>query len=217
MRHQIRRCTKKPVFAALAAATLLLAGCGGKQSMASKSAAAFREAAGKGAPVGEPSHGGHAATPGGSATTPADHTGMSEMEHSATPGTDKSTMSGMGHAEAGMQHEKAPHGQHDMKMSSEASATPMDDGAMQHGMQHGETTSPAEGMAEVRPEEAHPGRPSSKLAPDSLDAPAPTSVSDAARSAEDGVTRPRDGARRVRPPGRGPRIRTDATRHARPR
>ena len=39
-------------------------------------------------------------------------------------------------------------------------------------------------MAGVRLVEAHPGQAASTLKPDSLDAPAPTSVSDSARSAE---------------------------------
>lgn len=184
MKHDIRSYTSNPVFAAVAAATLLLAACGGKQSMASKSAAAFREAQAKGTPAGEPSHGGHAATPDGSLTTSTDHAEMSEMEHAATPDMDHSTMEGMGHAQPGMQHERAPHGQHGQKTPSGTSPTPMEHGTMQHGMRHGETTSHAEGITEVRQVEAHPGQEASTLEPDSLDAPAPTSVRDAARSAE---------------------------------
>jgi hypothetical protein len=109
---------------------------------------------------------------------------MSETDNSATPGMDHSTMAGMGHAQAGKQHEHAPHGQHGRKTPGEASPTSMEHGSMQHGMQHGETTSQAEGMTEVRQVEAYPGQEASTREPDSLDAPAPTSVRDAARSAE---------------------------------
>lgn len=183
MKHRIRSYTGTLVFVALAAATLLLAACGGKQSVASKSAAAFREAQAKETSVGEPSHGGHAATPDGSLTTSTDHTGMSEPEH-ATPDMDHSTMAGMGHAQAGKQQERVPHGQHGQKTPSGASPPAMEHGSMQHGMQHGGTTSQAEGLAEVRQVDAHPGQPASTLDPDPLDTPAPTSVSDSARSAE---------------------------------
>lgn len=184
MKHRIRSYTSNPVFAAVAAATLLLAACGGKQSMASKSAAAYREVQAKGTSVGESSHGGHAATSDGSLTSSTDHTGMSETDHSAAPAMDHSTMAGMRHAQTGMQDEKAPHGQHGRKTPGDASPTPMDHGAMQHGMPHRGTTSHAEGSAEVRQVEAHPGQAASTLEPDSLDAPATTSVRDAARSAE---------------------------------
>ncbi len=184
MKHRVPSHSSKLILATVAAATLLLATCGGKQSMASKSAAAYREAQAKGTPVGERSHGGHAATPDGSLTTSTDHAGMSEAEHAATPDMDHSTMADMGHAQEGMQHKKAPHGPHDQKTPSDASPTPMEHGAMQHGMPHGGTTSQARGMAEVRQVEAHPGQPASTLEPGSLDAPAPTSVSDSARSEE---------------------------------
>ncbi|MCM2314816.1 MAG: hypothetical protein NDJ92_06665 [Thermoanaerobaculia bacterium] len=184
MKHRIRSYTSNPVFAAVAAATFLLTACGGEQSMASKSAAAFREAQAKETSVAEPSHGGHAATPRESATTSTDHTGMSAIEQAATPDMDHSMMAGMGHDRDDTQHEKAPHGQHGRKTPGDSSPTPMEHGSMQHGMQHGETTSQRVGMAEVRQVEAQPGQPASTLEPDSLDAPAPTSVGDAARSAE---------------------------------
>lgn len=48
-------------LAAVASLSVLLAvGCGGKQSVASKSAAAYQEALEKGMPIGEGGHGGHA-------------------------------------------------------------------------------------------------------------------------------------------------------------
>ena len=66
-RHPVR-------FTAFASLSLLLAvGCGGKQSVASKSAAAYQEALKKGVPIGEGSHGGHVASEKG---------GMAGMDHS---------------------------------------------------------------------------------------------------------------------------------------
>ncbi|MDL2718933.1 MAG: hypothetical protein PT977_14385, partial [Acidobacteriota bacterium] len=99
-RHSVRP-------AAVAALALLLAvGCGGKQSVASKSAAAYQEALKKGLPIGEGSHGGHVASEKG---------GMAGMEHSKIkPGAG---MAGMDHSKmkqgggmAGMDHSKMKQG-----------------------------------------------------------------------------------------------------------
>ena len=86
---------------ALMSAALLLAACGGKQTMASKSAAAYREAQAKGVPV----TGGH--EHGHEMEAPATST-AAEMEHAAM---DHSTMdhAAMNHsAHAAMQHDMTP-------------------------------------------------------------------------------------------------------------
>jgi ABC-type glycerol-3-phosphate transport system substrate-binding protein len=57
MPHYFPSYTFKPILAIVAAAALLLAACGGKQSMASKSDAAYREAQRKATPVESESHG----------------------------------------------------------------------------------------------------------------------------------------------------------------
>jgi uncharacterized protein involved in copper resistance len=109
------------------------AGCGGDQTTASKSAAAFDEAQRKGAiPSGGEAHGHHgaaeatkggsaagqdkppqhaghdaggsAAGPGGAATG-MDHSAMRGMEHSATTGAGRSVSAGMDHSRmSGMDH-----------------------------------------------------------------------------------------------------------------
>ncbi len=121
------------------AALVALAGCGGKQSMASRSAAAFAEAQKKGIPVTPGEHGGHAAA------TPAAHAeqgSMKEMSHAAMPGMDHSAMK-----MPGMQHEgmKSMPGMHHGAMHDMAG---MDHGAMHDmaGMDHGAMSSDMAGM-----------------------------------------------------------------------
>jgi hypothetical protein len=64
MPHYFPSYTFKPILAIVAAAALLLAACGGKQSMASKSAAAYREAQTRATPAGSEGHGdAHAGAP----------------------------------------------------------------------------------------------------------------------------------------------------------
>jgi hypothetical protein len=72
-------------------ASLMALGCGGKQSVASKSAAAYREAVAKGIPVTAGEHGGHA-NDHAAATS-----GMAGMDKSAMPGTESTTTSGGAH------------------------------------------------------------------------------------------------------------------------
>ena len=125
--------------ATIAVLTVCVLACGRETTMASKSAAAYREARAKGIPVtGGHEHGGHAATATGTAdggaamdhsahgATPAtDHTAMghgttagAHAAHGATPATDHAAM---GHGTTAGQH--AAHG-----------ATPATDhAAMGHG------------------------------------------------------------------------------------
>lgn len=118
----------------LLAPALLAAACGGEPSVASKSAAAYREAQAKGVPVGGGhDHGGHGAA---SATGGMDHSAHGAMDHSAH-GTGAN-------AHAGMDHGAGAAGAADH--SGHATAGAADHGAMGHGTAtnahagHGTTT-----------------------------------------------------------------------------
>jgi hypothetical protein len=174
---------------ALLVALIALAGCGKEPSMASKSAAAFREAQKRGETIGGSAHGHGALTPGGGhempGTTPesgsaAGHSGMAMegMDHSgkakgadhsgmAMGGTDHSKMDHSKMAHGGMDHSKAQGGMDHSKMEG------MDHSGMAMGVDHSEPVSVA----------ASSGQPAATLNPDALDAPAATSVADAQRSA----------------------------------
>ncbi len=130
---------------AVLAAALVAAGCGGKQSMASKSAAAYDEARKKRLPVGGGhEHGGHEATATNAGH--AEHGTMTNMDHSTMTGMDHSTMTGVDHSRmAGMDHSQTKHG----------NAGVMDHSRMQHGgtgtmdhsqMQHGTGAIPSGGL-----------------------------------------------------------------------
>jgi len=107
---------------------LVAAACGGEQSVASKSAAAYREAQARGTPVGGGhDHGGHGAT---ATTASADHsahgattTGDAATDHSAH-GTGADAQAGMNHgATAGGTMDHSAHG----------GAATVDHAAMGHG------------------------------------------------------------------------------------
>src|SRR6266566_3148666 len=86
---------------------LLISACGGKNSMASKSATAYREAVAKGIPVTEGAHGGHQAAADHSQMAGMDQSKMAGMDHSKMAGMDQSKMAGMEHSKmAGMEHSK---------------------------------------------------------------------------------------------------------------
>ena len=182
----------------------LAAACGGKQTVASKSAAAYEDARAKGLPVEGGGHGGHGASSGGvmpgmdHATTNADSAGTdrsdkekggmagmdhSQMQHGATAGMDHSRM--QHGAMAGVDHSKMQHG----------ATAGMDHSQMQHGamagmdhskMQEGVPMSDTATAAIVAEKSAQPesGEPAAHLSPDSVDAPAATAVEDARRSAQ---------------------------------
>jgi heavy metal-binding protein len=201
-------------FAGGLAAFVALAGCGGEQSVASRSAAAFREAQKKGETFEDTghSHGGHAAadasagaadhadhanheaaTPGhdhGGAGASPDHSAMGQgsQAHAGHAGMDHG-QSHQGHTEPGKamgQDERSSHTGH-AAMSPQA---PPAGAQAPSGGHEGHTGhSPAhEGMepatAVAAPKAAAPGQPAGTLKPDALDAPAATSVADAQRSAE---------------------------------
>jgi len=165
MKHHIRTLA---CGAALLAAITVVA-CGGKQTMASKSASAYDEAKKKGIPSEAGEHGGHSAEPAGAATTGAetapmagmDHSAMASMNHSKIPGMkhatagsgahdmagmDHSSMAGMDHAKMpGMQHGATAAGSNDMAGMSHPAMPGMQHGSMP-GMQHGGTTGAMPGM-----------------------------------------------------------------------
>lgn len=189
MKHHLRAlmCGSIVLVAGFAAA------CGGKESMASKSAAAYRDAQAKGVPVGSGgAHGGHQA----GATTGTGEAGaeMKAMDHSTMTGMNRSQTSGMDHSQmagkAGMTHSttsgagrtNASSMQHDMStMSQGSSAKP--EGSMA-GMQHG---SPAPANLTIGAPTSNSAiasiRPGATLRPDDFDAPVPIAVAEASRAA----------------------------------
>ena len=129
----------------LAVGLSLVASCGGKQTVASKSAEAFREAQKKGIAVGGEAHGGHAAGEEHATMTGMDQSTMTAMDHATMTGTDHSTMTGMDHSKmAGMDHSKMPVMDHSkmsgmdhtkMAGADHSKMTGMDHSQMQHGQQ----------------------------------------------------------------------------------
>jgi len=123
---------------ALIALAAVFAACGGKQSIASKSAAAYVEAQKQGIPVSAGEHGGHA----------ADHAGVERMDHATMTGMDHSRMTGTQHGSmAGMDHMKMRAGHtgmagmdHGAMQSAEHAGMSSVDHAEMPGMQHGATS-----------------------------------------------------------------------------
>jgi uncharacterized protein involved in copper resistance len=161
--------------AALLAAIVMIA-CGGKQTMASKSAAAYDEAKKKGIPIASGEHGGHsnnaeAEQTAGTSTTAGEHAAMPGMDHGAMAGADHSKMSGMDHsAMAGMDHAKMPGMQHGAPGSGARGMAGMNHSTMagtdhskMPGMQHGSAAAGSHGMAgmnhSVMPEMQHGSMP----------------------------------------------------------
>lgn len=211
-------------FVYLLMMTLVVCGCGGKETIASKSAAAFREAHKQGKPLGPAEHGHGALTPSDSSdavdhaalghtdTAPADHAAMghgtapqmdhASMSHAApTAGTMRGMdHSRMGHATPATQTPGSPHAGHVMPPQTGQPQT----GQTQTGVHAGHAVPPQTAQAQTgahaghampdqqgvpttprsRVAQAEPGQPSATLAPDSVDAPAATSLMDSARSAE---------------------------------
>ena len=201
------------------AATLLLstlvAACGDKQSVASKSAAALSEAQRTGLPISGSAHGGHSANgaEGGSSDS-MDHSnmpgmnggaqsGMAGMDHSNMAGMQKGSMSGM----SGMQHGNMQQGQ---MQSGNMAGMDHSNMAGMAGMNHGGGEIPPGGLWGVVPGSLVQGappapqqttlttapapttnvemanmRPSETLRTDSLDAAAPVAVSESQKSGGD--------------------------------
>lgn len=199
MKHHVRTLA---CGIALLVAAAILGACGGKQTMASKSAAAYDEARRKGV------NGGHDA---GLATTSAQES-MPGMDHTAMPGMDHSQMSGMSHGNkdhahdgmAGMDHSQMPGMQHGSTTGSAQSMAAMDHSqmpGMQHGttgtqthdmsaMQHGSMAGMQHGTAAplvIAPPASNSAiaqtRPASTLRQDEFDAPAPSAIDEAAKAA----------------------------------
>ena len=180
---------------------VMFAGCGGTESTASRSAAAYDEAQRKGVAVGGAAHGGEGAHgDGGHVAEPSPQKGtvspaMPGMDHANMPGmkppgrgaTEPRPMAGMDHSgmagmgaqsqartdpHAGMDHSKMP-------------GTPPSGAAMDHskmtGVSHDMPISPP--APEPLSATAKPGQPAETLQADALDQPPATSVADAARSA----------------------------------
>ena len=143
MKHHVRTLTR--VVALIAA--IGVAGCGGKQTMASKSAAAFDEAKKKGIPIAAGEHGGHSAEPG------TKHAGVATDTGHSTMTMNHSTMTGMDHgAMPGMDHSQMPHADHaKMDGMDHSGMAGMDHSKMDHsnmpGMQHGSSGAGAHEMA----------------------------------------------------------------------
>jgi uncharacterized protein involved in copper resistance len=188
MKHQVRTIA---CGAALAAAVgFMIAGCGGKQTMASKSAAAYDEAREKGIPMSAGEHGGHA-------EVPAAESAATSVTQSAMPGMDHSQMSGMNHTQMpGMQHGGATTAEHDMTGMEHGSMAGMDHSrmtGMEHssmagmdhstmsGMQHAPPAAPV-GSTPPRTNTAIAQTPADTLKADALDTAVPTSVNEAAKA-----------------------------------
>ena len=114
--------------AMLLATALVAAACGGEKSVASKSAAAWREAQAKGIPVaGGHEHGGHAAT---STTAAADHSAHGTTSD-AGAAMDHSAHGAAAGAHAGMDHGASP-ARGAMDHSAHGGAATVDHAAMGH-------------------------------------------------------------------------------------
>ena len=102
MKHHVR------TFACGAAllAVMAFVACGGRETMASKSAAAYDEAKKKGVPIASGEHGEHTAeSPAQATATDTDPAAMAGMDHSQMSAAEQSQMSGMDHSKMpGMQH-----------------------------------------------------------------------------------------------------------------
>ena len=188
---------------------VLLIACGGRETTASKSAAAYREAQAKGIAVGGGhEHGGHVVTTASTAPAqPSDpHAG-----HAAAPAVDHAAMghaakgsaamdhAAMGHAPKGpaaMDHAGMDHGKAAAPHAAAGHAAPsasVADAHAQHGApsqpaahaQHGAATPVSATMTIETPKsnaEIARTEPASTLRQDAFDAPVPASVSEAAKA-----------------------------------
>jgi hypothetical protein len=178
MKHPIR------TLAALLAAMAVVA-CGGKQTMASKSAAAYDEAKKKDIPIEAGEHGGHSAEPAAAVMTATEMAAMPGMAHSAMAGMDHSRM-------PGMKHDSSATAMHDMAGMDHSAMPGMEHGSMT-GMQHSGSmpgmqreSQPAAPIAIPPPTSnaaISQAQPATTLRPDEFDTPAPTAIEEAAKGA----------------------------------
>ena len=207
----IRRSATRFSLAGVLWGLFLTLGCGDNQTVASKSAASYGEAQRKGTPVAEghghahspgehggppagPAHAGHAAPTVDPGETEADHGHSSsaekdhaihsqaaEVQHGHNAHT--AAASASGHAHAPTQHPVAAH-EHPTDMDhakmGHSPTTPMDHSGM---AQHGAGMALPPPKPEAASAVAASGAPAATLRADSIDAPAPTAVADAERSA----------------------------------
>jgi len=176
MKHHIRALT-------CGLGLLAVAACGGKQTMASKSAAAFDEARRKGVTIAAGEHGGHSGLPPAAAT---------EKDHAAMPGMDHSTMTGMDHgAMPAMDHSKMDHSRMPGMDHSPMNHTQMDHSRMT-GMDHSNMAGMHHASPPTAPRVIAPptsttaisqAQPAATLRPDDFDAPAAAAVDEAAKTA----------------------------------
>ena len=191
----------------LVVSALLLFACGGDESMAPKSAAAHREAQAKDIPfTGGHDHGGHEAATATSGTVEMDH-----AAHGAAGAVDHAAM-GHGTADhaqhgtttpahdhhAGMQHGATtpgadPHAQHRQpaagaQMDHAGHGAPAAAGTDPHAghAMPGAAAAPTTASAPRSNAEMRSVQPSSTLQPDVFDAPAASSVAEAAKAAQGG-------------------------------
>ncbi len=190
-------------------AALMAVSCGGKQSIASKSAAAYREAVAKGIPVGSGGHGGHTAKSEVTATA-ANMPGMfgmdqSQMQHGSSqsmasvPGMQSGAMAGMDHSK--MQHGSAKTMANMPGMQHGTMAGMSNMAGMRHGSSHSMANMPGMGMqhgsiavAPVPPAPTNSsgiGRldPAATLKTDDFDQPSPLAVSEANKAKPPGGTK----------------------------
>jgi hypothetical protein len=208
----MKRKTRTLLWASIALLAIVLAACGGRETMASKSAAAYRDAEAKGVPITADDHGGHAVAETatseshagmdhGAMNDSAGHSGMSAADHAAMGHTSSPTMD---HAAMGHGASAAQHAGHNMGATMDhpghTTASPMDHAAMGHGATPPPTsvaTGPhaghaMEGDAPVAPSvtirpptssaEIAKTEPAATLRPDPFDAPVPVSVSEAQKA-----------------------------------
>ena len=118
-------------------AALLAIACGGKQTMASKSAAAYDEAQKKGTPIAAGEHGGHS-VPHAAEDDAAGDAAAPERDHGATAGMDHSKMDHAKMDHSQMDHSKMTAAEHAQMAGMDHSK--MDHSKMDHskmpGMQH---------------------------------------------------------------------------------
>jgi hypothetical protein len=178
---------------------MAITGCGGKQTMASKSAAAYDEAKKNGIPIATGEHGGHSNTGSQTAGTPAaetDHGPMAGMDHSTMAGMDHSAMPVMPQSKMpGMQHGSAaprPHAMAGMEHAAMPGMAPAPTPGTQHdggmatmpGMQHGSVDAPAARSAgQTTVTAIVETQPAATLRADEFDTPAASSIGEAAKGA----------------------------------
>lgn len=187
-------------LAAMTCALVLVVGCGGEESMASRSARAFREAQQRGESVGGEAHAhGHGAPAGGEAAHERAHgaAGSAESEaaaHEHGGATAEAQAGAQVAVPSARSGAKKPQAAASRPPADQAAVglTPEDHAAMGHAAPPTVPNTPRA----VTPQAAHDpaaapaaaGAPAATLVPDAVDAPAPSAVSDARLAAAAGAS-----------------------------